>query len=61
MLVLFRGHLLISKFLPLMGRLCINKLDIAFIRASKHQIGPPKEDRTNGMLGVRVIYCFSWK
>jgi len=41
-----------SKFLPLMS-------NIAFNRASTHQIGPPKEDSTYGMLGDRVVYCFS--
>jgi len=42
-----------------MDKLCIEKLDIAFIHASMCQLGPPKEDSTYGMLGVRVVYCFS--
>jgi len=29
-----------------MGKLCIEKLDIAFIHASTYQIGPRKEDST---------------
>jgi len=37
-------HLFTNKFLPLMGNLCIEELDIAFINASTYQIGPPKED-----------------
>jgi len=52
-------HLFISKFLPLMGKLCIEELDIAFIHASAYQIGPPKDDSTHGMLGDTVVYCFS--
>jgi len=54
-------HLFTSKFLPLMGKLCIEELDIAFIHASRYQIGAPKEDSTYGMLGDRDFYCFSWK
>jgi len=54
-------HLFISKFLPLMCKLCIVELDIAFIHASAYQLGPPKEDNAYGMLGVRVVYCFSEK
>jgi len=42
-----------------MGKLFIEELDIAFIHASTYQIGPPKEDSTYGMLGGRVVYCFS--
>jgi len=42
-----------------MGKLCIEKLDIAFIHASTFQIGPPKGDSTYDMLGNRVVYCFS--
>jgi len=42
-----------------MGKPCIEELDIAFINASMYQIGPPKEDSTYGMLGDRVVYCFS--
>jgi len=42
-----------------MGELCIEKLDIAFIHASKYQIDPPKEDSTYGMLRDRVVNCFS--
>jgi len=38
-----------------MGKLCIGELD-AFIHASTHQIGPPKEDSTYGMLGDRVVH-----
>jgi len=52
-------HLLTSKFLPLMGNICIEELDIAFIHASTYQIGSPNEDNTYGMLGDRVVYCFS--
>jgi len=37
-----------------MGKLCIEELDIAYIQASTHQIVPPKEDSTYGMLGERV-------
>jgi len=54
-------HLFISKFLPLMDTLCIEEIDIAIMHASTYQISPPKEDVTYGMLGDRVIYCFSWK
>jgi len=42
-----------------MGKLCIEELDIAFIHTSKYQIGPPKENSTYGMLGGRIVYCFS--
>ena len=42
-----------------LGKLRIEELDIAFIHASTYQIGPPKEDSTWGMLGDRVVYCFS--
>jgi len=42
-----------------MGKLCIGELDIAFIHTSTYQIVPPKEDSTCGMLGDRVVYCFS--
>jgi len=42
-----------------MAKLCIEELDIAFIHASTYQIGPPKEDSTYGMVGDRVVYCFS--
>jgi len=52
-------HLFTSKFLPLVGKLCIGELDIAFIRASTYQIGAPKEDSTYVMLGDRDFYCFS--
>jgi len=31
----------LSKFVPLMGKLCTEELDIAFIHASKNQIDPP--------------------
>jgi len=54
-------HLFASKFLPLMGKLCIEELDISFVHASTYQIGPPKEDSTYGMLGDRVVYFFSKK
>jgi len=54
-------HLLTSKFLPLLGKICIEELDIAFIHASTYQIGPPKQNNTYGMLGDRVVYCFSQK
>jgi len=33
-----------------LGKLCIEELDIAFFHASTHQIGPPKEVGTYGML-----------
>jgi len=52
-------HLFTRKFLPLMGKLCNEELDMAFIHASTYQIDPPKEDSTFDMLGVRVVYCFS--
>ena len=52
-------HLFISKFIPLMGKLSIEESDIAFIHASTYQIAPPKDDSTYGILGVRVVYCFS--
>jgi len=52
-------HLFASKFLPLMGELCIEELDIAFVHASTYQIDPPKEDSTCGMLEDKVVYCFS--
>jgi len=52
-------HLFTSKFPPLMAKLCIEELDIAFIHASTYQIGPPREDSTYGMLQDRVVYCFS--
>ena len=52
-------HLFASKFLPLVGKLSIEELDIAFIHASTYHIGPPKEDSTYGMLGGRVVHCFS--
>jgi len=42
-----------------MGKLCIEEIDSAFIHSSTHQIGPPKEVSTNGMLGDRVVYRFS--
>jgi len=42
-----------------MGELCIEELDIAFIHASTYQIGQPNGDGTYGMLGDRVVYCFS--
>jgi len=51
-------HLFRSKFLPLMGKLCIE--DITFIHASTYQKGPAKEDSTYGMLGDRVVSCFSF-
>jgi len=35
-------HLFTSKFLPLVGELCIEELDIAFIHASTYQIDPTK-------------------
>jgi len=41
-----------------MGKLCIEDLDVAFIHASTHQIGPPKEDSTYDILGDRVVYSF---
>ena len=47
-------YLFASKFLPLMGKLCIEELDIAFIHASTYQIGPPKEDSTYGMLEIEL-------
>jgi len=52
-------HLFTRKFLPLMGKLCIEELDIAFIHASTYQIGPPREDGTYSVLGDRVVYYFS--
>jgi len=52
-------HLFTSKFLPLIGKPCIEELDIACFHASTYQIGLPKEDSTYGMLGDRVVYCFS--
>jgi len=52
-------HLFTSKFLTLRGKGCIEELDIAFFHASTYQIGPPKQDITYGMLGARVVYCFS--
>jgi len=42
-----------------MGKQCIEELDTAFIHARTYQISPPKEDSTYGMLGDRVVYCFS--
>jgi len=42
-----------------MGKLCIEELDIALFHGSTYQIGPPKDDSTYGMLGDRVVYCFS--
>jgi len=54
-------RLFISKFLSLMGKLCIEELDIAFIHVITYQIGPPKKDSTYGMLGDRDGYCFSSK
>jgi len=51
----------LRTFFPLMGKPCIEELDIAFIHASKYQTGPPKEDSTYGRLGDRVVYCFSYK
>jgi len=54
-------HLFASKFLPLMGKLCSEDLNIAFIHTSTYQIGQPKEDSTYGMLGDRVVYCFFQK
>ena len=42
-----------------MGKLCIEDLDVAFIHASMHQIGPPKENSTHGILGDRVVYSSS--
>jgi len=42
-----------------MNKLYIEELDIAFIHAITYQIGPPNEDGTYGMLGDRVVYCFS--
>jgi len=50
-----------GKFLPLMGKLYIEELDVLFAHASTYQIGPPEEDSTYGMLGERVVYCFSKK
>jgi len=44
-------HLFTSKFLPLMGKLRIEELDITFIHASTCQIDPPKEDSTYGVFG----------
>jgi len=43
----------------LMGKLCIEGLDIVFIHASTYQISSPKEDSTYGRLGDRVVYCSS--
>jgi len=34
---------------------------LRLLNASTYQIGPAKEDSTYGMLGVRVVYCFSLK
>jgi len=44
-----------------LGKLCIEELGIASIYASSIRIrsGPPKEDSTYGILGDRVVYCFS--
>jgi len=54
-------HVFASKFIPLMGKSCIEELDVAFIHASTYQIGPPKEHSIYGMLGDRVVYCSSQK
>jgi len=42
-----------------MGKLFIEELDIAYIHASTYQIGPPNEDSVYGMLGDRLVCCFS--
>jgi len=34
-------HLFTRKFLPLMGKPCIEELDIAFFHATTYRIGPP--------------------
>jgi len=36
-------HLFTSKFLPIVGELCTEELDIAFIHASAYQIDPAKK------------------
>jgi len=42
-----------------MDKPCVEDLDVAFIHACTHQIGPPKEDSTYGILRDRVVYSFS--
>jgi len=54
-------HPFASKFLSLMCKLYIEELDVAFVHASTYQIGPLKEDSSYGMLGERVVSCFSKK
>jgi len=48
-----------------MVKLFIEELDIAFIHASTYQIGPPKNNSTDGMLGddlfIASLTNITWK